>query len=565
MTLLGTLGLSANALNAASLGLQVTGNNIANANTPDYIRQRLVQTPTPPQRLGGLLLGLGVDIEGVVQVVDRFLEERLRNATSDVATTDVQADAYSKLEAALNELGDSDLSTSLTNFFGSIHDVLNQPESTSVRNVVVQQGRALTETIRRIDQHVRGLAQDANGQIASMADEINGLLEEVARLNVQIVQAEGGAVLHSDAVGLRDRRGAALGRLSELLDIRTIEQPTGDVVVFSGGEYLVSLGQARSLEAVTSVEDGLQVTELQVADIGIPVVSAGGKLGGLIIARDEILRGFLNDFDAFASTLIQEFNKVYSGGQGLVGYRRLTSEHGVSNSAAALDAAGLPFAPTTGLFQVQVTSGQSGQRRTVDVHIDLDGLDNDTTLTALAAQLDAIDGLAASITPDGRLEVRGDAPEVAFAFAGDTSGVLAALGLSTFFTGTRASDIGIQSTVRSDPRTLAISQGGVGLDTQNGAALANLLTAPLAAHDDASLATLYDRLNSRVALGAQTARGAAEGFRHFEQTLRSQHLAISGVNIDEEAVKLIGYQRAFQAAARVISTVNGLLDTLLNL
>src|SRR5262245_22987748 len=165
MSLFGILQLSGNALNAASLGLQVTGNNIANANTPDYIRQRLVQTPQPGSRKGDLILGLGVKIEGVQQVIDKFLQERLRSATSDVASSDAQADAYSKLEAAINELGDRDLSTSLTTFFGSLQDVLNQPESISVRNVAVQKAQALTDAIQRLDGQVRDIHQTVNQQV----------------------------------------------------------------------------------------------------------------------------------------------------------------------------------------------------------------------------------------------------------------------------------------------------------------------------------------------------------------------------------------------------------------
>src|SRR3954453_754682 len=102
MSLLGTIQLSSNALNAAQLGLQVTGNNIANANTPDYIRQRLVQSTQPGFPLGGLIVGLGVRIDGVQQILDKFLAERMRGAPTAVASSDAQADAYTKLESVVN-------------------------------------------------------------------------------------------------------------------------------------------------------------------------------------------------------------------------------------------------------------------------------------------------------------------------------------------------------------------------------------------------------------------------------------------------------------------------------
>jgi flagellar hook-associated protein 1 len=412
---------------------------------------------------------------------------------------------------------------------------------------------------------VRDLHQDINTKIAGMATEINDLLNEVAKLNIQIVESEGGAVSASDAVGLRDRRTKALNELARLTDIRTTEQPAGDVTVFSGGDYLISLGTVREVTVVTNVEDGLQVSEIRVAALDAPITSTGGKLGGLLEARDSVIGGFLTDLDDFTHALIGEFNKIHAGGQGLTGYSSLTSEEAVSDVAAALDAAGLDFTPVNGGFQVQVVNTQTNHKQTYDVRVDLNGLAGDTSLADVAAQLDAIDGLAASITAAGKLQLTAESPEMRFAFDNDTSGVLGALGLNTFFTGSRASDIGINQTLRADPGKLAMSAGGIAEDTENGKLLANLLTTPLATHDDLSLAVLYDRMTNNVAQGAQTAGAAADGFRHFQQALEAQNLAITSVNIDEEAVRMIMYQRAFQASARVISTINELLDTLLTM
>jgi flagellar hook-associated protein 1 len=565
MTLLGTIGLSSNALTVASLGLQVTGNNIANANTPGYIRQRLVQKAGPVYPYGGLLLGTGVQVEGIVQVFDKFLAQRLRDATSDVAGAEAQADAYAGLESILNELGDSDLSTSLTSFFGSIHDVLNQPESVSIRNIALQEGQALADSIRRLDGQVRDLHQDINTKIVGMGSEINDLLNEVARLNIQIVDAEGGSVSPSDAVGLRDRREQILGKLAEITDIRTVEQPTGDVTVFSGGDYLVSLGDVREVNVVTNVVDGLQVSEIRIAALDAPITSGGGRLGGLLEARDNVVGGFLSDLDHFTRTLIGEFNKIHAGGQGLTGYSSLTGENAVSDPAAVLDDAGLDFTPVNGAFQVQLVNSQTLHTETYDIRVDLNGLAADTSLADIAAQIDAIDGLSATITADRKLNITADSPELRFAFANDTSGVLGALGLNTFFTGSRASDIGINQTLRADPGKLAMSAGGIAEDTENGKLLANLLTTPLAAHGDLSLAALYDRMTNNVAQSAQTAGAAADGFKSFQQALEGQFLAVTTVNLDEEAVKMILYQRAFQASAKVISTCNELLETLLTM
>ena len=214
MSLFSSLQVANNSLVASQLGLQVTGNNIANANTPGYVRERIVVGPAPTVRYGGLLMGTGVSVEAIVQQTDRFLEERMRSATSDLANGEAQEGAYVKLEALLGELTDTDLSTSLTTFFSSIQDILNQPESVSVRNLAVLQGRTLADDIQRLDENARQLREDLNNQVIASTDKINGLLEEVAKLNIQIVTAEGGEIVKSDAVGLRDRRSNVIKELS---------------------------------------------------------------------------------------------------------------------------------------------------------------------------------------------------------------------------------------------------------------------------------------------------------------------------------------------------------------
>src|SRR5262245_1142833 len=172
MSLYSSLQIASNSLLVSQLGLQVTGNNIANANTPGYLRQQLNLAPMEPQRLGGLTIGLGVTVTGITQQIDKFLEQRLRSATSDVANGEAQEGVYAQLEAIIGELGDTDLSTSLSKFFNSIHDILNQPESASVRNIAVLAGQTLAHDIGLLDDRVRGVRQQVNDQVTSAAADI---------------------------------------------------------------------------------------------------------------------------------------------------------------------------------------------------------------------------------------------------------------------------------------------------------------------------------------------------------------------------------------------------------
>ena len=565
MSLFSSIQLANNALRAQQIGIQVAGQNIANANTPGYIREQVNFSPAETQRVGNLLLGLGVRVDGIVQKIDTFLQARLRDAASDRSGAETQEKTYLQLESIVGELSDTDLSTSLNDFFASVAEVLNQPESPTVRNLAALQGKTLTSDINRLVSRVRDIRKDLNERVKALADDVNRLLEEIRTLNVRITEIEGGSTSSSDAVGLRDQREVALSKLSELIDVKIVEQTSGAVNVFSGGDFLVFEGTTKQVEVSLDTDRALSIATLRIADTDSPLIASSGELYGLYTARDDVLGGFIDQIDDFASTLAFEFNRIFSSGQGLSGYQQLTSEFAVDDVTAPLDAAGLKFTPENGLFQILVYNKQTGLTQTTDIRVDLNGLDSDTSLADLAAAIDAVDGISATVTPDRQLTITSDSTNQDFAFAADTSGVLAALGINTFFSGTTAQDISVSDTILDDPTKFAASDSGIGQGTGNAVLLAGFLDRPLDSQSGATLTELYDRLTGSVTQGSAVAQAVADGFRSFEQTLEGQQLAVSGVSLDEEAVRLITYQRTFQAAARYISTLSDLLDLLVNL
>lgn len=562
MTLYSSIRMAANTLQADQIALQVIGQNIANANTPGYIREETILTPAPSHRYGGLILGLGVRVEAVIQKIDNFLEERLRGAVSDKTSAEAQEETYLELEQLLAELGDTDLSTRLNAFFSSISEVLNQPESRSVRNLVVLQGQTLASEINRLAARTNEIRAAVNGRVTQMADDINRLLEEIRTLNIRITETEGGSVSKSHAVGLRDQRLAALEDLAELISIRVEEQDNGSVTVYCGADYLVSEGLARQVEVAENTDRGMSLSYIQLTDTKSTLDTTAGKYHGLVYARDQILGGFFDQLDDFAQTLIFEFNKIYASGQGLVGFQQVTSQEEVDAVDQPLNQVGLSFTPVNGSFQVLVYNRKTGLTKTTDIQVDLNGMGEETTLEDIAAALNTIDGISAEITPYRGLSIQSTSSDLEFGFADDTSGLLAALGINTFFTGDSALSIGVNSQVAEEPALLAASRGGIGKDTDNAVELARFLDIPLKAKNGDTLAVLYDRLVSGVTQGSAITQAVAEGARTFEATLRGQKLAISGVSIDEEAVKMITFQRQFEAAARYIAKLSELFELL---
>lgn len=565
MSLFSSIQMARNTLRCNEVALQVVGQNISNANTPGYIREELLLSPAPTQRVGGLLLGLGVQADGVVQAIDTFLEERLRGAVSEEAGATTTQGTYAQLENYLGGLKDTDLSASMIKFFNSISEVLNQPDSATVRNLAVLQGKTLTGDIQQLATRTSQLRDDVNTRIADTGDQINSLIEQIRTLNVQIANMEGGNVAKSDAVGLRDQRLNALESLAGIMDIRVVEQPSGGVTVYTGGEYLVYEGTARKVEVVQEPTQGIIKNDIRIVETQSLLNPTYGQLRGLLDSRDTVLTGFLNQLDTFSRTLAFEFNKVYSSGQGLTGYTQVTSQAQVTDPLASLNAAGLPYAPENGSFQVLVRNKASGLTTTTDIRVDLTGLGHDTTLTSLTAALNAVPGLKAEMSVSGNLTITSLSSNNEFAFANDTSGTLAALGINTFFTGDSAASLGINPDVKADPSKFAASRGGIGADTLNGVDLAAFIDRPLASQNGATLSILYDRLSGETTQGAAIANANAESAGVFERSLRGQKLSISGVNLDEEAVKMLSYQRCYQATAKYIATLNELLELTVNI
>lgn len=565
MSLFSSIRMASNTMRADQIALQVIGQNIANAETPGYIREEVVLKPAPIQKLGGLPLGLGVQVAAVIQKIDRFLEERLRASVSDRAGAEVREETYRQLEGLIGELSDTDLSSDLTRFFASISEVLNQPESVSARNLVVLQAQTLTQNIRRLYERVNAIRSDLNKRVDNAAERINRLIEDIRRLNIQIAETEGGDVSQSDAVGLRDQRLQALEELASLIDIRVEEQPSGGVAVYSSGFFLVYEGTSREVAVARSTDRGLGISEVRLAETDAPLEVHAGELYGLMTARDSVLGTFLDRLNEVTAALIYGFNRIHASGQGLSGFTQLTSVEGVVDPTVPLNQAGLTFTPNNGSFLIRLQNTRTGATQTAHIRVDLTGLTQDTTLQSLADQISVIDGLQARIDSLGRLTIQCTAPDQVFSFAEDTSGVLASLGLNTFFTGTGAGDIAVNNVLIRDPGKFAASKQGVGFDTEIAVELAGFADAPLAEYGGRSINALYDQMISEVTQGAAITSAEAESARTFESTLRGQKLAVSGVSLDEEVVKLIAFQQQFQASARFIKTLNDLIQILVNI
>ncbi len=227
-----------------------------------------------------------------------------------------------------------------------------------------------------------------------------------------------------------------------------------------------------------------------------------------------------------------------------------------------------PFPVVNGSFQLVITNELTGTQQAFTINVDLDKVaPADTTLAGIVAQINAVTPLVAdvtaSLTPDGRLRLQSTSPTVRFNFANDTSGFLAAAGMNAFFAGSLASDISVNPTLAQNPRLLSGARSNAPGDNTNALAFAALRDLAVMG-GTSTFEDFYQTFVGGVGVRASDAKNRFETQALLAGQLENQRERISGVNLDEEAVNMIQFQRMFQASARFVSVIDDLLDTLIN-
>ena len=558
------LQIGRSALLAYQNAIYVTGSNIANAGSNTYARRTPILTPLPSVGMvPGYSTGLGVQLGSLRRNVDEALENRLRTAISDERSALTEQYTLGRVESLFNELSEYDLSSQLNEFFNAWSDVQNTPQDISTRGIVLTVGASLAGSMHRMRNDLVQTHKELNEQITGTTGEINRLLGEIADLNRQVVAAEAGG---GTANSLRDQRDGALKELSELVSIQIRQQEDGSVNVYAGNDLLVQAAMTRRVRVETKMVDGLATSQVRFEDDHSLLDARGGTLEGILNSRQQHVLTPMASLNQLTAALIQDVNRVHAEGQGLVGLTDVTGEYAVLDPALALNAsgAGLDLIPQNGSFLITVTD-DAGHSIVTQIDVDLDGVGPDRTLNDVAAALDAVDHISASVTADGRLSITAD-PGASFTFSQDSSHVLAALGINTFFSGSDASDISINPLLANSPERLAVATENLEGDGSNAgriAALANEISATLGGSQ--SLMDFYNGIVGAVAVSGQAALNAVAAAGIISGALEAQHESTSGVNLDEEAVQLMKFEKAYQGAARYVSVVDELINELIGL
>jgi flagellar hook-associated protein 1 len=454
------------ALQANQAAINTTSQNIANAQTPGYSRQRIDLRAGTPQMLPYGSVGTGVVIHDIPRVRDAMLDMTFRSQSADASGSGRRSELLSQIEGLYAEPSPRDLAASLDAFWGSWSDLAAQPTNDAARMSVRQAGEQLAAQLNRLSGGLDRIAGDASLRVRQDVAQLNTYASNVAALNQQIVAAESSGKTAAD---LRDARDLALDAIASLASVQVIERANGSVAVVAGDATIVDGSAAATLEvATTGGVYGLRTTR------GTSVDPAGGVIGAAITVLNDDVPAARAELDAIARALVTEVNAAHEGG---------VNPQGVT---------GVAFFDDQG-----------------DI----------ATVTARMLSLSAA--------------VRADHRAIA-AGAGVTD---PNTGMDVYAAGTN--DVAL--------------------------ALAGLRDTPSAGLGGVAIGSYY--ASAAVRIGSDV-RAAADNAA-INETLASQadlrRLSVSGVSIDEELVKLIQFQNAYSAAARVITAADEMFETVLGM
>jgi flagellar hook-associated protein 1 FlgK len=647
------IGLSG--LDAARKGLDVIGNNIANAATEGYHNQRVDLTPAYSQQDGTTLIGGGVDVAGVSRIIDNLLEKEIVRQQSSLEQVSQESDILRTVEAAFGEIaGSSGLNAAIDQFFGALSDLAAHPDQVIQQTQAASAADTMAAKFRMLGRFLTDLQMQIGQQAEETVKQINTLTGQIAQFNDNIERVEMGG---GQANNLRDQRDHLINDLGQLIGVETQARENGVVDVTAGGVPVVMGASTIELEVGLNDEGLLGISPAGAYNYDTTI--EGGKLGALVTLKNTTIADIQKGLDDLARAIMQQLNDYHVQGVGSDGsFTELTGWTMTSETIA-------DFVPPVGdgAIYIRVTDTSTGEitRHQIDINPASDSLSD------VATAISAIPGLSASVT-DSRLNIQADAgykfdfipavlpeptasnltgtspPAISvsgiytgsenqtFTFtavgsgavgngtlvlqvtdgdgkavatlnvgsgyaAGDVldvgngikitvgvgdlvdgdsfevdafadtdeSGLLAAVGINTLFSGAGASDMAVCSDISGSPRRMATALGADMTDNANILRMASLRDKSVSDLDSLTAGEFYRRLVTDIGEQVSIRQIRQDNAEVLVQSLTNQQAEISGVDINEQAAQMIVFQQMFQAMAKYLNVVQTSIQTIMDM
>jgi flagellar hook-associated protein 1 FlgK len=538
------LSIAQSALTAAQVGIGTTGHNIANAATPGYNRQVVVQNAALAQNFGFGFIGQGTEVSTVKRIYNEYLGSQVQNAQTAKSGLDSY---YAQIRQINNLLADPDagLSPALQDFFSAVQGVATDPSSVPSRQAALSSAESLAARFQSLSGQLTELERGVNTQIASSVTLINAYADQIASLNDAIGKAQRSTGQPPN--DLLDQRDQLVLDLNKEIKTTVVKQGDGAYNVFVGnGQPLVVGTSTSKLVTLASPTDPQKVVVGYKASNGSTMAIGdsslvGGTLGGLMQFRSESLEPAKNALGRVAIGLAATFNAQHQAGFDLSG----TAGGAFFNVGAPVVTA---HSGNNGTATITATVANAGALTTSDYSLSFDGAnytltrlaDGNTTTFATFPQ--TIDGVQIDLT---------GAPPV----GGDSFLIRPTVQCASAF-----------SVAITNPSDIAAADapGAVG-NNVNALALAALQTANTLGNGTATYLGAYGQMVNEIGNKTRelevTSAAAGTLLEQTTATLQSE----SGVNLDEEATNLLRYQQAYQAAAKVMQIAKEMFDMLVSI
>lgn len=296
--------------------LQTVSHNIANKTTDGYSRQRVELVSNNPITVGHVQLGMGAKAAQVTRINNPWLEKQIQREGMNMGYLDARADSLARVEQVYNEQMNKGLNQYVNDFFNGFRELSNNPESLASRTIVKESAVAMVNDFKRVVNQLESVQEDINNQIKTTTDEINQLSKEIADLNQRILHVENQGIKANDE---RDRREVVLKQMAEKIEITYAEGSDGQISVTAGSTaILVSGADAATLKARHTNERNRVEIYYQAGEeksyVNITNQLKGGRLGGVLEVRDQVIEDLLEKVDSLAFQVASEVNKAHIEG-----------------------------------------------------------------------------------------------------------------------------------------------------------------------------------------------------------------------------------------------------------
>ncbi len=511
----GGLNTVVRGLMSQQIALNTVGHNISNANTDGYSRQSVNLVASLPETISGIhgpmQLGTGTDIQSITRARDTFMDLQMWKENSTLGYGETQQNLLSQVEGVFNEPSETGIQSVLDNFWSSWQTLGTNASDDSTRNLVLQRGVELVDAVGQATTQLEDIASSLNTDLELQIQTVNQITADILSLNKMISLSEIVSVGPGSANDLRDQRDLLVDQLSKYLTVQVTEDRDGNYNIQSGAVNLVNSHTTTELTTVSSMDPDYGYEILSVEAKGIPVTLTTGELKALLDMRDNAdfgVKGYLDKLVTMSQFLLRDFNAIHQAGYGEdnVSGRAFFVEDGISAATNYYDAK-----------YTDPTDPEYMTKKDWLLALEVNSAFFDQTTNPPGLQM-----IAAKT-----LDTQGNA-------SGDNAVKLS-----------QALKMNTTDLLPVDPA-----------DPPN--------RYPPTLGSTASLDSFYSSVIGALGIQGQSASRLVANQKTLVAQIESWRQSVSGVNMDEEMSNMIRFQKGYNAAARMITTMDEMFDKLIN-